>query len=418
MSILLFIIYLILFTWLVYRVPFFKKSGLTPFWLTAFFWTKILAGIAYGLYHTTIPNYFAEADTWRFFLDSKAQTQLIIHDPVRFIAELLENPFEKKYRHFFSSHNSFWNDLRHIYMVKLVAIMNIFSGSNYYINVIFFEFLTFFGPVAIIRVFNHEFKGKLQIIAGAMFAIPSFVFWSSGIHKDGLVFMVIGLITYFLHQYFTKTRSVRLLAYVFVLLLLIFPLRNYVVLAVLPALIAWWWASAIKRYQWVPFVVIALVGTVLFFTAKFIHPKIDLPVAIVMRNNEFIKLGGNSMMTQPELKSNFVSFLMNAPSALNHALARPYLHEINSVTYFLSAIEITALWIIVIIWFFRHYGNPYKKPVILFLLMLSMIVLLLTGYIVPQMGALVRYRSLYLPLMIIPLMCTTNWKKHIKNINI
>ena len=109
---------------------------------------------------------------------------------------------------------------------------------------------------------------------------------------------------------------------------------------------------------------------------------------------------------------------MNAPSALNHALARPYLHEINSVTYFLSAIEITALWIIVIIWFFRHYGNPYKKPVILFLLMLSMIVLLLTGYIVPQMGALVRYRSLYLPLMIIPLMCTTNWKKHIKNINI
>jgi hypothetical protein len=418
MSIFLFFIYLIPFTLLVNKVPFFKKSGLTPFWLTAFFWTKILAGIAYGWYHTTIPNYVTEADTWRFFFDSKSQTQLIFDNPIKFISELVENPYEKKYRHFFSSHNSFWNDLRHIYMVKLVAVMNIFSGSRYYINVIFFEFLTFFGPVAIIRVFKDVFKGKLPIIAGAMFTIPSFVFWSSGIHKDGLVFMVIGLITYCMHQYFTKNKSVRLLLYACLLLLLIFPLRNYVTLAVIPALIAWWWASSLKTFQWVPFIVIAVLGTILFFTTKFIHPKINLPVAIVMRNKEFIQLGGNSMMPQPELKSNFISFVMNAPSALNHALARPYLHEINSITYFLSAIEITALWIIVIIWFFRHHGNPYKKPVILFLLMLSMIVLLLTGYIVPQIGALVRYRSIYLPLIIIPLMCTTNWNKRIKENNI
>jgi len=374
--------------------------------------------MAYGFFYTRIPNYTLEADTWRFFFDSHSQTQLIFDNPLKFFAEIIDNPYGKKYRHFFSNHDSYWNDLRHIYMVKLVAFMNVFSGSKYYVNIIFYEFLTFFGPVAMIRVWKDVFPGKLKIIAGAMFTIPSFIFWSSGIHKDGIIFLAIGLIVFYAYNYFEKGRSMLYLALIFLLLLLIFPLRNYVVLAIIPALAAWWWASQIKKYRWMPFLITTIVGSILFFTTKFIHPKIDLPIAIVMRNKDFIRLGGNSILPQPELKANFKSFVLNAPIAMNHALARPYLHEIKSFTYFLSAIEITTLWIIVIIWFFRHYGNPYRKPVILFLLMISMILLLLTGYIVPQIGALVRYRSIYLPLIIIPLMCTTNWKKRIKKNNI
>ena len=166
-----------------------------------------------------------------------------------------------------------------------------------------------------------------------------------------------------------------------------------------------------NHYKWIPFIMITVAGSALFFTTKYLNPRIDLPIAIVMRNKEFIKLGGNSMLPQPSLESNFKSFLYNTPNALNHTLARPYLHEVTSFTYFLSAIEIISLWIILFVWFFRFKENPYKHEVVMFFAMISLILILLTGYIVPQIGAIVRYRSIFLPFLIVPIMCCIRWRK-------
>ena len=120
------------------------------------------------------------------------------------------------------------------------------------------------------------------------------------------------------------------------------------------------------------------------------------------------------MLPQPPLEPNFKSFANNAPIALNHVFARPYLHEVKSFNYFLSAIEIIFIWLLLLIWVFRYSANIIHYEIILFFLTLSLIVLLVTGYIVPQLGALVRYRSIYLPFIIVPLMCSIQWKKHIK----
>jgi hypothetical protein len=408
---LIFLIYLAFFIWAVNQITFFKKSRLTRFWLTFFFLLKLAAGIAYGIFHTTLPNYPENADTWKFFYDSLDQKKLLLQHPIDFFLELFESPYEKKFHHFFSIRNSFWNDLRHVYMVKLVAMMNLFSGSRYYVNVIFYEFLTFFGVVGFIRVMKDIFKGKLAIIAGTTFLIPSFVFWTSGIHKDGIVFTVISLISFHLYFYFKGERSRKSVLYAALLLLILFPLRNYVVLALIPAITAWAWSFRIKNFKWLPFVLVALTGSLVFFSTKYINPKIDLPISVVLRNKEFTALGGNSVLPNPALKPNFWSFIINAPNALNHTLARPYLNEVVSYTYFFSAIEIIFFWLIVFIWFFKYNENPYRHQVVMFLMMTSFTVLLLTGYIVPQIGAIVRYRSVYLPFIIVPIMCSIRWKK-------
>jgi hypothetical protein len=408
----IFIFYLFICIWLVNRITFFKKSRLTPFWLTSFFLVKVAAGIAYGIFHSKIPHYQNSADTWVFYYNSIDQTKLFLDNPFDFFSDTFSNPGHKKFHHFFSSNDSFWNDMRHAYMVKLMALMNIFSGSRYYVNVIFYSLITFVGPIAFITLMKDIFKGKLGIIAGSTFMIPSFLFWTSGIHKDGIIFAAISLIAYFLHFNILRNDYKRKhILFVTILIISVFPLRNYVVLAAIPAIIAWWWASRMKKNKWIPFVAITVLGSTLFFTTKYLNPRIDLPIAIVMRNKEFIKLGGNSVLPQPSLESNFKSFLYNTPNALNHALARPYLHEVKSFTYFLSAIEIISLWIILFIWFFRFKENPYQHEVVMFFAMISLILLLLTGYIVPQLGAIVRYRSIFLPFLIVPLMCSIRWRK-------
>lgn len=414
MNLLLFVLYFILFSWLLTRVRFIKNSGLSNSWLLCLFALKVAAGMAYGWFFTQIPHYKSEADTWKFFFEGSQQTELLLSNPGKYFGHMIDNPYGHAYRHLFSAVNSYWNDLKHLYMVKIVSIFNLFSGSRYYVNVIFYSFLTFFGPLAFIRVMNDVFPGRLKLITVSTFLFPSFLFWSSGIHKDGIVFTLLMLATYIFY-FALKERKLGFKNVLWIILLigLIFPVRNHVVLAAVPGFAAWWIAEKFFKEKWIAFFFVSVTGIAIFFCSKYIHPKLDLPISIVLRNKEFIKLGGHSFLPQQELKSTFPSFVRNAPQALNHTLVRPYITEVISPLYLLSALEILFIWILIFYWFFRFIENPYKHSVVLFLALVSFVLLLLTGYIVPQLGAIVRYRSIFFPLILVPIIATIKWPKFI-----
>ena len=42
-----------------------------------------------------------------------------------------------------------------------------------------------FGPIAIYRVMNDVYPGKKLQVLIAVFLIPSFLYWASGLHKEG-----------------------------------------------------------------------------------------------------------------------------------------------------------------------------------------------------------------------------------------
>lgn len=413
MTYFLFATYLVFFCWLITRIKFIQQAELPNHWLIGLFVLKVAAGVAYGYYYSTIPNFEVSSDSWKFFFDAKKDTQLLYQNPLRYFSSILDNPYDKDYRHLFSSVNSYWNDLKHIYMVKIVSLFNVLSGSRYYVNVIFFSFVTFFGPIAFIRVMNDVFPGKKLLITCTTFLLPSFLFWSSGIHKDGIVFLLMSLLVYVM--YFAlkeKKLGLRSVLFVGLCLLAIFPVRNHVVLACVPGLFAWWLAEKYFKRKWIAFTLITVIGTTAFFGAKFIHPKLDLPISIVLRNNDFSKLGGNSFLPQRKLEPTFLGFLQNAPQALNHALVRPYVTEFLSPLYLASALEILCIWLLVSVWFFRFTNNPYKHSVVQFLFLVSMVLLLLTGYIVPQLGAIVRYRAIFFPFLLVPIVATIDWKNN------
>ncbi|NCU03085.1 MAG: hypothetical protein GXC73_03780 [Chitinophagaceae bacterium] len=414
MTYILFAVYLVLFCWLITRIKFIQQAGLPKYWIIGLFLLKVAAGVVYGYYYSRIQNYTSSSDSWKFFFDAEKDTRLLYHDPLRYFLGIFDNPYDRDYRHLFSSVNSYWNDLKHTYMVKIVSLFNVLSGSRYYVNVIFYSFITFFGPIAFIRVMNDVFPGKKQLITCATFLFPSFLFWSSGIHKDGLIFMYLSLIVYIM--YFglkNKQLGVKNIALILLLLFAIFPVRNHVVLACVPGLAAWWLAERFFQRKWIAFLLVTIIGSAAFFGGKYIHPKLNLPISITLRNKDFISLGGNSFLPQRKLEPTFTSFMQNAPQALNHALVRPYITEFLSPLYVISALEILLIWILVSIWFFKYNDNPYKHSVVQFLFLVSMVLLLLTGYIVPQLGAIVRYRAIFFPFILVPIIATIDWKQKI-----
>ena len=164
-------------------MPFIKRSGINSKVVIGLFLFKIIAGIAIGW--LSLHFYGTGNDYWDINTEARKEYQLLITDPGRYFTNIFTSDYPGGYSGVFSSFDSFWNDLKGNIIIKLVSLFNIFSRGNYYINSLFFNFLVFFGHVALYRVFTKVYPGRSMLVIIGCFLLPSMIYFSSGIHKDG-----------------------------------------------------------------------------------------------------------------------------------------------------------------------------------------------------------------------------------------
>lgn len=228
-----------------------------------------MAGILYGWIGVYYGNMAQMVDTWAYHYESIKEVEILKHHPINFLTNLFHNTYSTGFSKFFSSENSWWNDLKGNFFIKILAIFNLFSFNNYYINVIFYSFFSLVGPVAVYRVMRDVFPNKKTEVLLGTFLIPSFLYWTSGIHKEGLIFDALAIITY--HFYFGLKEgrfSLKRIIYITVGFLLILALRNFLIIMLIPSLIAWF-ASARLKYK--PLAIFCLMG-LLFIVVFFLFP--------------------------------------------------------------------------------------------------------------------------------------------------
>jgi len=309
----IFIFYLLLFSYAVISIPFFKNSGIGRLTLALLFIIKVLAGFAYAWFYK-LPGYAAGADTWRFYKLSLGEKEWLLTDPVAFIKDLFVHGYQNR-GGLFTGENSYWNDLKSNVPVKLLACMNVLTNNSYYTNIIFFNFLYLFGLVGIYKVFSSVFPAKKWLIIVGVFLLPSTLFWCSGIHKDGLVLSATGLVFYHFYKMMKDRKSIFVhVAAIMLCLILIFTLRNYVALALLPALFCWGFSEKMPRYKLLIFPGTYLICLSFFFGIRYVFPQFDFPQYIVNKQHEFLQLqGGSSISLQPLLPSlkSFIVFFSN-----------------------------------------------------------------------------------------------------------
>jgi hypothetical protein len=408
---LLFAAYLVLFSWLVTKNHFFKNSGLSPAQLIIIFLLKVIAGIFYGWIGVYYGNLAQMVDTWMFHFQGLKGYELLLSNPHEFFTSLFRNNYQE-YGRFLSNENSWWNDLHNNSFIMIISFFNLLSFGNYYINVIFFSFLTIYGPIAIYRVMGDVFPSKKQIVLFTTFLLPSFIYWTSGIHKDGLVFVAFALVIY--NFYFglkNKDFSFKIYLMIDLGLLLILTLRNYFLIIILPALAAWLMAEKFGKKPVIVFSSLYLLFAIAFFSLKYISPQLNFPQSVVNKQQSFIKLKGGSPVAVTELKPTVGSFLNNLPEAISLSLVRPYPSDVKHLLSLAASTEINILlFCFILLLLFRKNGNP-SRPFLLFCLFFSFTALLTIGYTVTFLGAIVRYRSIVLPFLVIPMMALIDWKK-------
>lgn len=402
---LIFIFYLFLFTFILCNTPFIKKTGLNKWWIIGLFAIKIFAGIVYGWFYRQ-PAYFATSDTWHFFVLSKGETDWLLHDPLAFFKDIFMYGYERS-GNLFVAENSYWNDLKSNVIIKLLAICNVLTLKNYYADIVLFNFIFFFGPVALYRIVNKLFDSNRLLLIAGVFLIPSFLFWCSGIHKDGLIFSCTAVIVFNFQQQLTEKKVLwRRVVVMLLLFVVLFALRNFMAFLLAGSLFVWLLCYLYPKQKGLLVGSIIVVALIAFFLSGKISASLDMPQYVIKKQSEFKQLSGASSIDVPVLENNMRSFITFLPTAFDIALFRPHVTEVKNISYIPAAAEIILFWIVVILSLFvrnKTKQTDDQSAFIIFCLFFSFSFLLLAGYTITFSGAIVRYKASVLPFLFVPI---------------
>ncbi len=408
MNYLLFAVYLFLLCWLLLRIPAIKRSGIDNKVIIGLFLIKIAAGVAIGW--MSLHFYGTGNDYWDVNTESWKEYQLLLSDPGKYFTNIFTSDYPGGYGGLFNSFNSFWNDLKGNILIKLVSVFNIFSRGDYYINSLFFNFIVFFGHVALYKLFTNIYPQRKWLVIAGCFLLPSTIYFSSGIHKDGLVFLLLAVILYKMHQSLTVSKvSIKRYLLIAISMLLLFLIRSFIFIALVPALIAWILSSKYKWNTAITFASVYLLTGLLLFNIDAVFKQVKPLEVITQRQTEYLNLPeSDTKIELTILDPSFKSFAANAPQSLNHLLLRPYLWELPVRSLLPLNIELAIYQVLFLIFLFyqRKKDDNTYTPFLFFALSFTFSLFLLIGYIAPNLGSIIRYRSLYLPLIITPLLCS------------
>jgi hypothetical protein len=189
--------------------------------------------------------------------------------------------------------------------------------------------------------------------------------------------------------------------------------RNFAALALIPATLAFIICHKLRSNAMITFCAVYAIVLILTAVLPLINQSFQ-PIKIISnKQKDFSQLPYASSQLPPNtLEPNLKSFVKNAPQAINHGLFRPYIWE--RTTSFLIPLAIELLLYQLLFITMLAVREKERLPInafILFGLFFSFSLLFFTGYIVPNLGSIVRYRSIYLPFLITPILCAINWKK-------
>ncbi len=151
----LFIFYLVAGTLMLHLIVRRKIFPFSIYHTAAAVLFKVLLGCLYGYIFL---HYYGGDDTWDFFNESRADTDVLLKHPLQFFQEFLPS-FSMKIMHghgwnalvFYIAHFEKW------FMVKSLAILNLFSGKHYYIDLLLFDLITIAGSFLLFKLLVPRF---------------------------------------------------------------------------------------------------------------------------------------------------------------------------------------------------------------------------------------------------------------------
>jgi hypothetical protein len=407
---------------LIFLLKFFKKSGFKTYILAILFSLKLIGGLSLYLIYT----YYYDSETsdihkyYRGGCVLHSATKQSYADYFRLVSGVQgKNENLQKYydqtEHWTRPYSyGLFNDSRTV--MRFNALLCLVSKGNIYIHLIVMAFMSFLGAFALFKAIEKLTGLNKYLNLIASFLIPSCLFWTSGLLKEGLVMFALGFAIYYMVKIYFKFKISDFLLFL-LFLFLIGISKIYVLPALLPMIILFFVGKKFKdKGKILSLIFISLIC----FLAVVFSDKVfsyDVLSAVAGKQNDFISssqlgegVGSNFELTR--LEPNLKSFMKIIPEGLANSFFRPFFNEINSVFLLLAFLEVLFLvftFIISIVFFKKPEAN--KLLFVLFSLGFVIYLFVLIGVITPNSGAIVRYRSIGLPFLYAMLFCFWDLKR-------
>lgn len=402
MVILLFIVYTLTIIGLLKILPFFKNSGIGFKWLSIIFILKLLAGFAYLFIHQ---KYYVNADALAYvnrggilqsyFYENKALFFKLCFGPNGFPASEELRTYVRPL--------SFWTDTSAYTMVRINALISFAGFGNYYLHLIFWQFFGLCGLTALYKSFDHFFSKKRTLLIIGIFLMPSVLFWYSGVHKEAICICSIGFTTLFVIKCFQQKFSFPLLMVTLISILLLALTRLYLLAIILPTATALYFSLKNKKV-FVTYTIVYGLSAILLSIAVLIKPNLN-PVNEFIATQKYFEIvgAGNAEIKIPKLEPSIWSLIKNSPTAFFSTLFRPSLLSVSSNNFVMKVFagsETLMIYLLLIFSFFKgNWKRYYKQPIVVYVLCIVIFYYVLLGLTIPNLGALFRYKSMVLPLL-------------------
>ena len=327
----------------------------------------------------------------------------------------------------------YWNDPQSFFVIRLAAILDIFTFSSYSGTAVLFAMIAFAGGWMLFLTFYKMYPGMHRWVALSVLFIPTVVFWGSGIFKDTVTLSALGASTYAFHRIFLERKAkISLIVLMLFSFWIIFSIKKYILLCFLPAVLLWWVATYLSRIsslmlRMILAPVTAIVALMLAYYAVSMvgedDPRYQISklaetarmTAYDIRYGWGARTGEGSGYTLGDLDGSWQSMIALGPQAINISLFRPYLWEVSNPLMLLSALEGLAFLLLTLHLLVRVRSKLFtyiRMPNVLFCLVFALVFAFAVGVSTFNFGTLSRYKIPMMPYYMLALgMISAYWKR-------
>lgn len=306
------ILYIIFFSAVILFSPFFNLPHIPKKWIIPVFWIKILFGFILTWVYT---NYYPDrstADIFKYYDDAKIIHGALDKNPSEYFNMIfgwLDN-IDYYNQNYFDNMNHWhrkydfgsYNDNRT--MIRFNAILMPLTAGSFNAHTVIMCFLSFSGLTALFKAFQQYFVNRNRLLFFIVYLIPSVLFWSSGVLKEGLLLLALGFLFHcsfslFIHRRLKLSYLIGLIISVWLMMIN----KSYLLFIIFPLLTAFILSMRFKYNPIWNFILVLLFCGVIF-EFSFSKLKSEKPIDwFVLKQRDFVNLskGGLFLLNQQKM---------------------------------------------------------------------------------------------------------------------
>lgn len=410
---LLYVAYLAAFCALIMRSAFFAIENTSRRHLLFFFLLKVAAGVGLTLIYTYYYTDKAKADIWRYFNDSCIISPLLFTQPLHWFKIMsgigINDPDTFQYllsTQYFShpGHDMVTNNT---FIIRVNVLLNYLSFRNIFINTLFFNFISFAALTALFKALRPYFQPLPQVLYVPLFLLPAVLFWGAGLLKESILFTGVSLYLYALLT--PANRSTNLLLIGGFILLALTKLQ-----VALLALVCFTLFMGLRKKA--PAANLRLAALVAGMALVYALAGDKAAHILLAKRNEFIELAlkenAGSYMDARLIEPTAGNLIALLPEAFVNAVLRPFLWDAGKAFQKIFGLE-NLLFLVLLIAPLRYFKLPTGQGRLLCFGFATFALLnyLVIGITVPIIGAIVHYRIIATPFLLLTVLLCVDLEK-------